>query len=197
MGPAPYFSRPWDDLIDYCGTRFLDGTSSLFFSSMRWQPNRLLRYLISGRDQLPIFLSMRRQLIRLLRYSISGWDQLPIFLVHKTTTFSTIVVLDLRTGHVPNLPRGIPSSMRQQSIDYYSTRSSDGTRSLFPKRNSSSMRRQLIDYYGTRSSDGTSSLFPKRNSSSMMWQIIDYFGNRSTDGTSSLFSKRNSSSMRR
>ena len=39
----------------------------------------------------------------------------------------------------------------------------DGASSLFPKRNFSSTRRQIIDYYGTRSSDGIRSLSPKRN----------------------------------
>ena len=38
-----------------------------------------------------------------------------------------------------------------------------GTCSPHPKRIISSMRRQIIDYYSTQSSDGTSSLFPKRN----------------------------------
>ena len=155
MGPAPYFLRPWDDLFDYCGTRFLDGTSSLFSSSMR------------------------RQLIRLLRYSISGWDQHPIFLVHKTITYSTTAVLDLRMGHTLYLPRWIYSSMRRQSIDYYHTRSSDGTRSQHPKKTHSSRLQdnELSVYSGTRPTDGTCSLSRKRISTSMRHQLVDYSEN--------------------
>ena len=63
------------NLIDYYGTRFPDGTSSLFFSTMR-------------------------RLTRLLRYSISGWDQLPIFLDHEKT-YSTTTVLEPQMGLVP------------------------------------------------------------------------------------------------
>jgi len=83
--------------------------------------------------------------------------------------------------------------MRRQLIDYFGTRSSDGTCSLSPKKDLfvhetttgwlfrysilgwdqlpisqkeifSSMRRQLIDHFGTRSSDGTSSLPPNKDS---------------------------------
>ena len=77
MGHVPYFCRPFD----YYGTRSPDRTHSLFSSSMR------------------------RQLIRLLRYSISGWDQLPILLVHETTTYSTTAVLDFRMGPAPYFSR--------------------------------------------------------------------------------------------
>src|SRR6185295_2502323 len=50
------FSRPCDDnLIDYCGTRTPDGTSSLFFLSTMRRLVRLLRYSNSGRDTLTIF----------------------------------------------------------------------------------------------------------------------------------------------
>ena len=44
--------------------------------------------------------------------------------------------------------------MRRQIIDYFDTRSSDGTSSLSPKRIYSSMRRQLIDYFGTQPLEG-------------------------------------------
>ena len=181
MGPAPYSPRPWDDnLFDYCGTRFLDGISSLFSSSMR------------------------RQLIWLLRYSISGWDQLPILLVHetitysttavldfrmgpapyfshKTTIYSTTAVLDLRMGHALYLPRWIYSSMRRQSIDYYHTRSLDGTRSLHPKKTHSSRLQdnKLSVYSGTRPTDGTCSLSRKRISTSTR-QLVDYLEEHST-----------------
>ena len=36
------------------------------------------------------------------------------------------MVLDLRMGQGPYLPRGISSSMRRRSIDYSGTRSSEG-----------------------------------------------------------------------
>ena len=119
-----------------------------FFSSMRRQLTRLLRYSTFGgtrfpylqrqvlyylvhettncsttavldlrKDMLPIsqedfFSSMRRQLNRLLRYTISRRDMLPIFqensrmgqtpyLSHETTTYSTTAVLDLWMGHDP------------------------------------------------------------------------------------------------
>ena len=92
-----------------------------------------------------IYLSMRRQLID---YYGTRWGKLPIsqeeLLVHETTI---------------------------DRLLWYSM----GASSLFPKRNFSSMRRQLIDYYGTRSSDGTRSLFSK-NFSSTRLQLIDYYG---------------------
>ena len=166
MGWAPYSPRPWDDnLFDYCGTRFPDGTSTLFFSSIR------------------------RQLIRLLRYSIFGWDKLPIsqeeFIHPWDDKLSTTPVLDLWMGQAPYFPSGtirpwgdklstttvldvrmgqdpyllgkVYPSMRRQIIDSSGTRSVDRTSSL-----SSSIRRQLIDYFSTRSSNGTTSLSPRR-----------------------------------
>ena len=48
---------------------------------------------------------------------------------------STTRVLDLRTGQDPYLPRRISSSLRRRIVDYYGTRSLDGTRSLSPKKN--------------------------------------------------------------
>jgi len=126
MGHVPYFSRPWDGLFDYYGTRSPDGTYSLFSSSMR-QPNRLLRY------------------------SISSLDMFPIFLVHETI-YSTTTVLDLRMGHVPYFSR-----LWDGLFDYCGTRSSDGTSSLFPKK----------DLFVHETTTGrllrTSSLPPRRN----------------------------------
>ena len=99
MGPAPYLSCPWEDLFDYCGTPFPDGTSSLLFSSM-WRLIWLLRYSISGWDQLPIFLVHEKT------YSTTTvlkprMGRFPIFVVHETTTYSTTSVLDFRTGPTP------------------------------------------------------------------------------------------------
>jgi hypothetical protein len=142
-----YSISGWDQLPiilnhekTYSTTTILNGTSSLFLSTMR-------------------------KLIRLLRYSISGWDQLPIFLVHKTT-YSTTAVLELRMGHAPYFPRGISSSMRRQLIDYLGTRPSDRTRSLSPKKTYSSRLQndELSDYSGSRPTDGTCFLSPKEDS---------------------------------
>ena len=64
------------------------------------------------------------------------------------------------------LPISQEDSLIHEATNYrllqYST--FEGTCSPYPKRIFSSMRRQIIDYYSTRSLDGTSSLFPKRNS---------------------------------
>ena len=91
------FSRPWDDdLFDYCCTRLMDGTCSLFFTSIWRRLIRPLRYSTSEWDMLPnsledlrmrhtlyfprgFFLSpTRRRIIRLLQYSTYGWDKFPI-----------------------------------------------------------------------------------------------------------------------
>ena len=134
----------------------LDGASSLF-------PKRN-------------FSSMRRQLID---YYGTRWGKLPIsqedFLVHEATNhrlhrYSTF------GGTCSPHPKRIISSMRRQIIDYYSTRSSDGTSSLFPKRNffiyettnysTTSVLNlrlgQIVDYYGTRSSEGYVPHIPRR-----------------------------------
>ena len=62
---------------------------------------------------------------RLLRYSIFVRDKIPIsqeeFLRPWSDKLSTTSVLDLRTGQVPHLPKGL-SYKRQQPVDYYSTR---------------------------------------------------------------------------
>ena len=116
-------------------------------------------------------------------------------------------------SHEPCGPRDKFSTFFKRShfhqlVDYYSTRSSDGTSSLSPKEGFfSSIRRRIIrllwysisgwdtlpisqedfshlqddelfDYFGTRPMDGTCSLSPKRISSSMRWQLIDYLGTR-------------------
>jgi hypothetical protein len=81
---------------------------------------------------------------RLLRYSISGWDQLP-FHVHETT-YSTTSVLDFRMGPAPFLVHEKTYSTtavldfwmgpapfsrpRDDLFDYYGTRFPDGTSSL-------------------------------------------------------------------
>ena len=92
------FSRPCDDnLIDYCGTRTPDGTSSLFF------------------------LSTMRRLVRLLPNSNSEWDTLPIFLIHKMT-YSTTAVLDFGWDMLPISQEDFHIH-ELTTIDYYGTRS--------------------------------------------------------------------------
>ena len=80
-----------------------------FFSSMRRQLNRLLRYMISGRDMLPIFQENSRM------------GQTP-YLSHETTTYSTTheitkvsttTVLDLRRNIFPISQEDFFSSMRK------------------------------------------------------------------------------------
>ena len=68
--------------------------------------------------------------------------------------------------------------MRRQSIDYYHTRSSDGIRSLHPKKTHSSRLEdnELSVYSGTRPIDGTCSLSRKRISTSTR-QLVDYSEN--------------------
>ena len=69
--------------------------------------------------------------------------------------------------------------MRRQSIDYYHTRSLDGTRSLHPKKTHSSRLQdnKLSVYSGTRPTDGTCSLSRKRISTSTRQQLVDYSEN--------------------
>ena len=105
MGPAPYFSRSWEDLFDYYGTQTPDGICSLFFSSLR-RPNRLLRY------------------------SISGWDQLPIFLDQWNDNLSTTSVLYHQMGQALYLLQRF-SRPWEDLFDYYGTRTPDETSSLF------------------------------------------------------------------
>ena len=136
------------------------------------------------------------------------------------TTYSITMLLDLRMGQGPYLPRGIFSSIRRQFIDYFGTRSSDGTRSLSPKRNlfvhettnyrllrysisgwdklpiskkDLSIHETTIDRLLRYSIfGGTCSPYPKRIFS-RPWdddKLFDYFGTRPSDGTSSLSLKR-------
>ena len=83
------------------------------------------------RDKFSILSSIRRP-NRLLRYSISGWDQLPILLVHEMTTYSTTAVLDLRMGNSPYFSRPQDGS---QGRDKISTSTQDGqSRKVLTKR---------------------------------------------------------------
>jgi len=70
---------------------------------------------------VPYFLSTMRRLVRLLPYLNSGWDTLPIFLVHKTT-YSTTAVLDFRWD-ISLSPKRIFHIHEPKTIDYYGTRS--------------------------------------------------------------------------
>ena len=83
---------------------------------------------------------------RLHQYSTPGQDKFPIsqmeLFVHAMTN-STTSVLDLRMGQVPYFPGGTLRPWDNKLIDYSSTRFSDGTSSLSPKRIFSSMRRLI------------------------------------------------------
>jgi hypothetical protein len=139
-------SRPRGDNLSTTIVLDLRMGQALYFqrgisSSMRQRIIRLLQYSIFGWDKFPIsqgelfvhqmtnyrllwysifrgtcspypkkILSSMRQLFRLLRYSILRWDQLPI-----------------------SQKRNFLSSMRRQLIEYFGTRSSDGTSSLSPR----------------------------------------------------------------
>ena len=122
-------------------------------------------------------------------------------LVHETTTKSTTSVLNLWTGQAPYLPRGfhrpwdennwllrysnfgqdkLPISQEDSIvhettiIDYYGTRTSDGTNSLSPRKNYSSRRWPHIDYYGTRPHEDTKPSTIYKKYSSRRWQPVDY-----------------------
>ena len=130
--------------------------------------------LVLQRDMLPIsqedYLVHEATNYRLLQYSIFGWDKLPISKEEFLHPWDN------------------------ELFDYFSTQSSVGTNSPFPKGNFSSMRRQIIDYYGTRSSEGHVPHIPR--SFSRPWdEYFDYFGNRSSDGTSSLSPKKKEFSL--
>ena len=151
--------------------------------------------------------------IRLLRYSTFGRDKILISqeesLRPSDDRLSTTSVLDLWTGQVPYLPkRNFFSSMRRQLINYFGTRSLDGTSSLSlrrtqsykeitihrllrtrlsedtklltPKRNPSSSRRQLVDYHSTRPMKNQNFHLPRQNYHPQKQRIINYFSTRTT-----------------
>ena len=70
---------------------------------------------------VPYFLSTMRRLVRLLPYLNSGWDTLPIFLVHKTI-YSTTAVLDFEWDMLPIFQEDFHIH-ELTTIDYYGTRS--------------------------------------------------------------------------
>jgi hypothetical protein len=99
----PIFSRPWDNLIDYWGTQFPDGTNSLFLLD-QWDLN-------FGRDMLPI-----SQEESLRPWGDNNHDPQTgpdsyiqrrlIPLVCKTTNYPTTPVLNLRIKNAPYLAKG-------------------------------------------------------------------------------------------
>ena len=113
-------------LVDYSGTRLLDGTRSLFLKRI---PSSIRRQLVeySGTRHLDwtsslypkrILMSIRRQL-------------------------STTSVLDLRMGQAPYI-----SEIFVHLVDYYGTRPLEDKPPIY--KIYTSTRRQLIDYYSTR-----------------------------------------------
>ena len=137
MWYAPYFSRPWDDLIDYWGTRFPDGTSSLF-SSINETSTYLTTAVLDLRTGHAPYLargissSTRQQSIDYHHDPRTGPDpyiqRRLIPLICKTTNYPTTPVLDLQIGHAPYLAKG----------------------SLHPWDNNWSTTKRTFDYYGTR-----------------------------------------------